>query len=292
MTGLYQKPPETTLTSSNRKRTLRRLRALFAVALIWALPTLACGSFAPRPTPTPTVPPPTPTLPGASADNTQPTAAAPTPEPPSINPVGTGVATPAPPITATVPVTATATPSATGGPVGGLAPGQPARVTAPAGLNLRDQASTAGNLLVQLDTGGIVTVLEGPVQADNFTWWRVQDSTGRTGWVAQGDAETVWLTPEGAGGASAPPQPQNRPPRVGERVQVTMGDGGQLSVRAQPGTAAALVARVNTGTQYTILAGPQSADGDNWFQIRSDDGSVQGWAAEGEGTDRWLSPLE
>lgn len=287
------------MESSNRDRTrlrhTRQLRALLAVALIWALPALACGSFAPRPTPTPTLPPPTPTLMGtAAAGVTQPITAtvAPTPLSPLINPVVTGVATPAPGITGTVTVTATATPSATGGPTG-LAPGQPALVTAPAGLNLRDQASTAGNLLVQLDTGVTVTVLEGPVQADNFTWWRIQDSTGRTGWAAQGDAETAWLSPAGAGSTpgAAPPQAQNRTPKVGERVVVTMG-GGQLSVRAQPGVNATLVTRVNSGTEYTVQAGPQPADGYNWFQIQSDDGNVQGWAAEGEGTDRWLSPLE
>lgn len=278
------------LTNPNRRsRHARQLRALLGVALIWALPALACGSFAPRPTPTPTVPPPTPTLMGGDGGVSQPitaTAVAPTPVLP-FNPPLTGVATPAPSITATVPVTATATPSATGGPAV-LAPGQPARVTAPAGLNMRDRASASGNLLIQLGTGVIVTVLEGPVQAENFTWWRVQDPDGRTGWVAQGDAETVWLTPQSGSG---PPQPQNRTPKVGERVVVTMG-GGQLSVRAQPGVNATLVTQVNSGTEYTVLAGPQSADGYNWFQIRSDDGSVQGWAAEGEGTDRWLSPLE
>ena len=89
-----------------------------------------------------------------------------------------------------------------------------------------------------------------------------------------------------------PPRPVNRSPRVGERIIVTMGAGGQLTVRAQPGTGGAQVTRVNPGTQYSVLAGPQPADGYNWFQIRSDDGSIEGWAAEGEGTDRWISPLE
>jgi uncharacterized protein YraI len=76
---------------------------------------------------------------------------------------------------------------------------------------------------------------------------------------------------------------------VGDRVTVT---GGQLSIRAGPGTDGALLTRANPGQQFTVVAGPQAADGFNWFQIRSDDGSVEGWAADGDGFARWLSPLE
>ena len=43
-------------------RKVWQLRALLAAALIWAGPTLACGSFAPRPTPTPTLPPTAPAV--------------------------------------------------------------------------------------------------------------------------------------------------------------------------------------------------------------------------------------
>jgi hypothetical protein len=142
-------------------------------------------------------------------------------------------------------------------------------------------------LIGQFGTGQLVTVLEGPVVADNFTWWRIDDGQGNAGWAADGDGETEWLTPR-----LGEPQPVNRPPRVGDRVSVTMPAGGQLSVRATPGTDAPLLVRVNSGQQLTVLAGPQSANGLNWYQLRSDDGSVEGWAAEGDGSARWLSPLE
>ena len=46
------------------------------------------------------------------------------------------------------------------------------------------------------------------------------------------------------------------------------------------------------GQQFTVMGGPQEASGYTWYQIRSDDGAVEGWAADGDGTDRWLSPLE
>ncbi len=274
-------------------------RVLLSLSVTWLLPSLACGSFAPRPTPTPTVPPaPAPivaatTAVGGPADEALPTtpqaplAVLPEVSTPDPGAVTTAPAPVAPPAEAATP---TSEPAGSGG---GLAPGTSALVTAPNGLNLRQTASAAGTLIVQLATGQTVTVLEGPTQADGYTWWRVNAGDGQSGWVAQGDDETVWLSP--AGGATAPvradAQPVDRPPRVGERVIVNQA-AGELSVRTTPGVDSTLVTRVGAGTQYSVLAGPQQANGLNWYQIRSDDGSVMGWAAEGDGTIRWLSPLE
>jgi uncharacterized protein YgiM (DUF1202 family) len=165
-----------------------------------------------------------------------------------------------------------------------LTPGQRARVTAAGGLNYRESPSANAALLGQFGTGQLVTVLEGPVSADNFTWWRIDDGQANVGWAAEGDGETVWLSPQ-----LGDPQPVNRPPRVGDRVVIST---GQLSVRSTPGTDSPLITRVDPGQEFTILAGPQSANGLNWYQIRNDSGSIEGWAADGDGTTRWLSPLE
>jgi hypothetical protein len=253
---------------------LARLRVVLVISLIWAAPTLACGSFAPRPTPTPTPPPEVNPVATEIALDEQPL---PTPLPPATE-------TPEPELAATPTVSSTLPTVAPGA---ALAVGAPARVTAPAGLNYRDLPSTDSNLLGQFGTGIRVTVVEGPVTADDFVWWRIDDGQGNVGWAAEGDGDTVWINPR-----LGDPQPANRPPQVGDRVQVTMGAGGQLSVRTQPGTDAPLSARVDNGQQFTILAGPQSAGSLTWYQIRSDDGAVEGWAADGDGGERWLSPLE
>jgi hypothetical protein len=63
-------------------------------------------------------------------------------------------------------------------------------------------------------------------------------------------------------------------------------------VRSVPGTDATILTRVDQGRQFTVTAGPQQANGYTWFQIRSDDGSVEGWVADGDGSTRWLNPLE
>lgn len=247
-----------------------QLRLLLALSLLWLAPTLACGSFAPRPTATPTLPPVIEQPPASVGEPEVQTA---TPDPLS----EAETPTPAP--------TSTFTPTPLPGTV--MASGQQARVTAPAGLNFRDTPATAGQLLGQLGTGQLVNVVEGPVEAEGFTWWRLDDRAGNVGWAADGDGETEWLSPQ-----VGEPQPANRPPNVGDRVQVTMGANGQLTIRSLPGTDAPLVTRVDPGVEFTVLAGPQSAGGYTWYQIRSDDGTVEGWAADGDGAERWLSPLE
>lgn len=250
------------------------LRVLFALSLLWLLPALACGSFAPRPTPTPTA------QTGFGADPSAQTAPAAGGEQDAI-----AAATPLPVLATETPVpevTPTFTPTVVPGTA--LAAGQKARVSAPGGLNLRGTPSTAAQLVIQLGTNQVVDVVEGPTDADGFTWWRLDDGSGNVGWAAQGDGETEWISPN----VGDIVQPVNRPPRVGDRVVVAI----PLSLRAQPGTGAVLLTEINPGGEYTVLAGPQPANGYNWYQIRSDDGTLEGWAADGDETDRWLSPLE
>lgn len=247
------------------------------LSLLWLIPALACGSFAPRPTPTPTVVTPNEpfaaTAESGNADASPTTALVVTPA--SLIPTSTPEPIPTPTFTVT-PVPGTA-----------LQAGQQARVTAPAGLNVRSIASSGGTLIIQLGTGQLVTVVEGPTNAENFTWWRIDDGQGNVGWAADGDGETEWLSPQ-----VGEPQPVNRAPQVGDRVVVSMPNNGQLSVRAVPGTGAALLTRVNNGQQLTIFDGPEQAGGFTWYRVRSDNGQVEGWAAAGDGEDRWLRPIE
>jgi|GEM_PF-417703 len=281
--------PTAITTKSTRSRVIRtrnivqmRLKALghtwqmrifLGISIIWLGPTLACGSFAPRPSPTPTAvvtvlePATVPAIGGPLAAPITATLALLPTEAPTLAPTPTFTATP-PPGTA-------------------LAQGQPARVTTADGLNLRSTASTNGELLTRLGDGQRVTVLDGPIEGEGFTWWQIDDGQGNIGWAVQGDGETEWLSPR-----LGDPVPSDRAPRVGDRVVVTTEDDQLLTIRALPGRDAPIQAQVGAGKQYTILAGPQAADGFTWYQIRSDDGTLEGWAADGDDTRRWLSPLE
>jgi uncharacterized protein YgiM (DUF1202 family) len=265
-----------TVPSHSLSSRQQKVAALLVLSLLWIAPILACGSFQPRPTPSPT-PNLTQTATNGDAGILVPTNTPGILEAPIIvEPTATFTPEPTPTITPT-PIPGTV-----------LEVGQPARVAAAGGLNLRDTPGSAGNLLTRLSVGQRLTVLEGPTSADDYIWWRVDDGQGNVGWAAQGDGTDDWLTPQ----LGTDVQPVNRAPRVGERVRVTMDAGQQLSVRTTPGTNAPVVTRVNSGVEFTVLAGPQSANGFIWYQIRSDDGQTQGWAADGNNTTRWLSPLE
>ena len=78
------------------------------------------------------------------------------------------------------------------------------------------------------------------------------------------------------------------PPRltVGERGQVLLGFDNY--VRAEPSRAAALIRRMQGNSTFNVLAGPQCADGMNWWQVTYDEQT--GWAAEGASDEYWLTP--
>lgn len=76
--------------------------------------------------------------------------------------------------------------------VGGLA-----RVTNTGGRPLRGRSepSLAGAPQAGFREGEQVEVLEGPVEADGYTWWRVRGEAG-VGWSAQQSQEgAIWLSP-------------------------------------------------------------------------------------------------
>jgi hypothetical protein len=110
-------------------------------------------------------------------------------------------------------------------------------VVAPNGVNMRGEPSPdAVDPLLAFSLR--VTIVEGPVDAAGFRWWKLDDGEGNVGWAIENDGETDTLSPQ-----LGEPEPVDRSPRVGERVRVTMSAGGQLSVRETPGTDATIVVR-------------------------------------------------
>ncbi|PDV97831.1 SH3 domain-containing protein [Candidatus Chloroploca asiatica] len=77
-----------------------------------------------------------------------------------------------------------------------LAVGRMARIVNLDGTVLRARASPGlTEVVARLPDGSEVTLVEGPVEADGYVWWRVEAAAG-TGWVAQGSPEgIVFLEP-------------------------------------------------------------------------------------------------
>lgn len=245
----------------------RRWRYILIPWLTLVLSSLACGSFVPRPTPVPR-PTVTPIVESAqaAAPSVIPTLDLPTSVPTRDAPTPTFTPTPAPGTVIIV--------------------GQPARVTATQGLNARKTAGASGDRAGRYPPGAIVSVLEGPIDADGYRWWRVGNNE-LAGWVAEGDAEAIWLSPD-----LGNTQPVDRPVQMGDEVLVTVGDTGLLKVRAEAGTNAKVDHQVPNQTQLSVVEGPVEADGYRWWKVVNDSGNITGWAAEGDDEDRWLTPLE
>ena len=52
------------------------------------------------------------------------------------------------------------------------------------GLNIRASASTTARLVGSAKDGNVLTVLDGPQEADGYTWWKVKTADGKEGWAA------------------------------------------------------------------------------------------------------------
>lgn len=63
-------------------------------------------------------------------------------------------------------------------------------------LNLRADASTKATRLVQLSDNTIVTIIDGPKQSDDLTWWKVRTANGLEGWVVESVDGEQTLTPD------------------------------------------------------------------------------------------------
>jgi hypothetical protein len=256
----------------------RRGWALLLPIVVLISASLACGGFQVRVTPTPTLEP-------GQAPTEEPTRAfASTPEPTTAPTEGAAQPEPA---------TATVAPTAAGPAV------RQARVVASGGLNIRDSAKAKGKKVGNLSAGAVATVLEGPTKADNYDWYRVDGGGGLTGWVAAGPANDPWLKIEEGQAAAAPaastptpapPKLVDRAIKVGDRVQVTTESTQVLTVRQDAGKGARAVAKVPRGAFFTIKSGPVQQDGLTWWELQSD--TVNGWAAEGDGKTRWMTPVE
>jgi hypothetical protein len=101
---------------------------------------------------------------------------------PTDRPTATATLAVAPTETVVLPID---TPQVTAAPTE-IGPGASVRVTgtAGAGLNLRAEPSTGGRVVVNARDGAVLTVVEGPQEANGYTWWKVRTPNGQEGWGA------------------------------------------------------------------------------------------------------------
>ena len=140
-----------------------------------------------------------------------------------------------------------------------------------------------GTVIANLAENSLFRVVDGPVCADGFLWWRI-DAPGVNGWTAEGQNNTYWLAPvvcaNGMYGRLIP----------GQQARVAPNPPLANSLRAQASSGSALLAEIPPGGVFTVLGGPTcGADGRTWWQANYN-GTV-GWTAEGDNGVYWLEPL-
>lgn len=124
-------------------------------------------------------------------------------------------------------------------------------------LNVRPSPSLSSTVNGQLFSGDVVDVVDGPVQADGYTWFRV-DSPRWSGWTVD-----VWLS-AAVGSAISP------------GVSVRVFDG-ELNLRSGPSTSNEVIGVLPDGAIVEVLDGPESSGGYDWYRVSSSRYGT-GWA--------------
>ncbi len=159
-------------------------------------------------------------------------------------------------------------------------------------LSIRSGAGTDYRVIGSLVEGDEVDILDGPIDAEGYTWWRVESDAG-TGWCAGEVGDTAMLEPLTAAVPTNTPTVAPTPEsslQVGDIVVVVNLGNTELSVRSKPGVDQSLTTSLPEGAEAELLEGPVEADGYIWWRVESDDGT--GWCAEsGPDGGTWLELL-
>ncbi len=138
---------------------------------------------------------------------------------------------------------------------GDLQIGMQAEVTSD-NLNVRPSPSLSASVSGQLFTGAIVDIVDGPRQADGYTWFKVESSSW-SGWTVD-----VWLARAGT--------------VIGTGATVRV-FGGELNLRSGPSTSDEVVRILPDGAVVEVLDGPESSGGYQWYRVSSSRYGT-GWA--------------
>lgn len=142
------------------------------------------------------------------------------------------------------------------------------------GVNIRAEPSVDAEVVVQVDTGTELTVLGGPEEAEDYTWYNVAlvDDPSVSGWVADDFLEgleatptptpTQAATPAADGSAAATPIAASASFQVGDIVETTEPD---VRLRAEPTVDSEAVDAFAIGTRFEVTG--ESIPGDDYVWV-------------------------
>jgi hypothetical protein len=160
-----------------------------------------------------------------------------------------------------------------------LTAGGVGRVTLGLPNRLRNQPSMGAGVLTTVPGGGTFAVISGPVcDSSAIAWWQI-NYNGMVGWTAEGQGNVYWLEPFNGTCAMSPRLAAGRTGRVTPGLPNTL--------RTLP-AAGQTLGQIPAGEAFTVLGGPQCANGIWWWQVQY--GSIIGWTGEGQNGTYWLEP--
>lgn len=65
----------------------------------------------------------------------------------------------------------------------------------PRPINIRSEPGTAARILGRIEINELFLVLDGPVCADNYSWYLVRSRENLEGWLAEGDEVNYYVEP-------------------------------------------------------------------------------------------------
>lgn len=159
-------------------------------------------------------------------------------------------------------------------------------------LNVRSYFGTAYAIRAKARPGEVVDVLDGPRDADGFTWWYIRLADGRAGWaVESADGRQTLIAGENTAPVtdSAPAAPAiSSGLSVGDTAAVQLPVSlDAMRLRNGPGLAFDIIFLLPDKTLLRIIGGPQRVDDLTWWEVRTPEGNA-GWAAEVIGSARVL----
>jgi quercetin dioxygenase-like cupin family protein/uncharacterized protein YgiM (DUF1202 family) len=148
-------------------------------------------------------------------------------------------------------------------------------------VNVRAEASVDADVVEQVAADVEMTIVSGPEDADDYTWYEVEiNSSGATGWVvedfivAPGEEEvTPEATEEATEEANGTPEAEVD---FAEGDAVVVNDSG-VRIRTEASVDAEVVDTLEADTELTILSGPEEADDYVWYEVETADGELSGW---------------
>jgi uncharacterized protein YgiM (DUF1202 family) len=125
-------------------------------------------------------------------------------------------------------------------------------------LNLRSAASTDGDIITTLPNGTLATIVDGPVEGGDYTWYEITYDDF-DGWAAADYLVDAASTPSLTSG---------------ETVIVNT---EALNLRSAAGSESDIVEILDASTEGQVVSGPETADDMTWYEVDFD--GVQGWVS-------------